>query len=799
MRRLIAVLAMLITAGARAQTVQPRASGIELRRGSAILRVTALTDDVLRIQAAPTGTLPPGEPWAVLPARQQAAIAVVPATAGTPGFATRTLRVSVDPASWLLSIRDAAGRLLVTEAPGGTLAAPGGGFRVCHVSPPDAHYYGLGDKPGALDRRGRAFVNWNTDAYAWQESSDPLYKSVPFFLALRRGTAYGVFLDSTWRSNFDFNVARRDAVCFGAEGGAADWYFIAGPAPKQVLENYTWLTGRMTLPPLWSLGFHQSRWSYPTEARVVQVVAAYRATRIPLDVIWLDIGYLDRNRPFTVDAMAFPDLKGMVRRLGAAGVRVVAIDDMHIADLPGAGYVPYDSGIAGGHFVRMPDGMPYVGKVWPGPALFPDFARAATRKWFGTLYSKLCLDVGIAGFWDDMNEPVVFDGPDKTLPLDAVHRIEEPGWPSRIATHREVHNAYGMLNAEATAEGLRALAPDRRTFVLTRATFAGGQRSAAVWTGDNTATWNHWRLSTPQLLNLGLSGFAFAGDDIGGFAGTPTPRLLTRWIELGAFNPFFRDHTEKGSADQEAYVGDEAEVARRRAAIAARYRLMPYLYAAAEEASRTGVPIMRPLFLEFPEAGLERVGSQFMFGGALLVAPPPDERPDPYPLARPVGTDWFDYWTGRRVPPGELRLLPDADRLPVFARAGAVIPRAPLVQSTSETPDGNLELLVYPGPDCRGAIYADDGLTLGYARGVFLRQEVVCQPGPDGLRVRLAARRGSFVPWWRAIDVVVFGQTAPASVRASGALVGSRFDAADGSVRLTLPDAPNGVEIVLGR
>ena len=335
--------------------------------------------------------------------------------------------------------------------------------------------------------------------------------------------------------------------------------------------------------------------------------------------------------------------------------------------------------------------------------------------------------------------------------------------------------------------------------MLTRATFAGGQRSAAVWTGDNSATWNHWRMSTPQLLNLGLSGFAFAGDDIGGFRGTPTPRLLTRWIELGAFNPFFRDHTEKGSADQEAYVGDDAEVARRRAAIAARYRLMPYLYEAAEEASRTGVPIMRPLFLEFPDAGLEQVGSQFMFGRALLVAPPPDERPDAYALARPAGTDWFDYWTGRRVPAGEVRLSPDADRLPVFARAGAVIPRAPLVQSTVQTPQGNLELLVYPGPDCHGTIYADDGLTLGYTRGAFLRQEVTCRPGPDGLLVRFGARQGSHAPWWQGIDLVVFGQTAAASARASGALGASRFDAADGSVRLTLPDAPDGVEIVLGR
>ena len=800
MRTLVAALAMLIAAPAWAQTVLPRPDGIELHRGAATLRVTALTDEVLRIQAAPAGALPPGEPWAVLPGRRAQAVAVVPATAGTPGFATRALRVAVDAGSWRLRISDAAGGGLVEDAPGGTLAAPGGGFRICHASPADAHYYGLGDKPGALDRRGRAFVNWNTDHYGWQESSDPLYKTVPFYLALRRGTAYGVFLNSTWRSTFDFNLARRDAVCFGAEGGTPDWYFFAGPTPKQVLTNYTWLTGRMKLPPLWSLGFQQSRWSYPTEARVEQVVADYRAARIPLDAIWLDIGYQDRNRPFTVDATAFPDLKGMVRRLGAQGVRVVAIADMHVADAPNAGYAPYDTGLAGGHFVRMPDGAIYVGEVWPGPAVFPDFARAATRQWFGTLYRTLYLDDGIAGFWDDMNEPVVFDRPDKTLPLDAVHHIEEPGVPPRVTTHREIHNAYGMLNAEATADGLRALAPDRRTFVLTRASFSGGQRSAAVWTGDNSSTWNHLRISTPQLLNLGLSGFAFAGDDIGGFRGSATPALLTRWIELGAFNPLFRDHTEKGSADQEAYVGEAAEVARRRAAIEARYRLMPYLYATAEQASRTGIPIMRPLFLEFPEAGLEGVGSQFMFGPALLVAPPPDERPDEYALARPAGTSWFDYWTGRRVPEGEVRLRPDAERLPVFARAGAIIPRAPLVQSTAETPRGRLELLVYPGPNCRGTIYADDGVTFGYTRGVFLRQQVTCREAADGLHVHLAPRQGSYAPWWQEIDLVVFGQSAaPVSVRAGGAARPARFAPTDGSVRLALPDAPAGTEIVLAR
>ena len=798
-RTLLLLALTLLPAAAAAQPVRALGAGIEVVQGAATLRVTALSDDILRIQAVPDGKVPPGEPWAVLPEWRARTVAVR-ADAGGAGFATGALHVTVDPATLQLHISDAAGHTLLAGAAGGTLAGAAGGFRICQQSPPDAHYMGLGDKPGPLDRRGRVFVNWNTDAYAWQESSDPLYKDIPFFMAVRRGTAYGVFLDSTWRSFFDFAAERRDAVCFGAEGGSPDWYFIAGPAPKRVLANYTALTGHMDLPPLWALGLQQSRWSYTPQARVEEVAAAYRAARIPLDAMWLDIDYQDHHRPFTVDRQAFPDLPGMVRRLGAQGVRVVAIADLHIADLPYAGYQPYDTGLAGRHFVRGADGALYVGQVWPGPALFPDFTRARTRRWFGSLYRTLYLDDGIAGFWDDMNEPVVFDGPDKTLPLDAVHRVQEPGFAPHVATHREVHNAFGMLNAEATAAGLAALAPDRRAFVLTRATFAGGQRSAAVWTGDNSATWNHLRLSTPQLLSLGLSGFALAGDDIGGFRGSPSAALLTRWIEVGAFEPLFRDHSEKGSADHEAYAGDATEVARRRTAIAERYRLMPYLYAAAEAASRSGVPIMRPLFLEFPDAGLEWVNDEFLVGRALLVAPPPDERPDRYPLLLPAGTSWFDYRTGRRVPDGPMMLSPAADALPAFVRAGAVIPRAPLVQSTAEMPEGRLELLVYPGPDCRGTLYADDGISTAYRTGAMLRQQITCHQAPDGLHLLLAARQGSYAPWWQGFDVTVFGQdAAPAAVRNGGAELPSRFDAADATVRFSLPDLPAGADVVLAR
>ncbi len=330
-----------------------------------------------------------------------------------------------------------------------------------------------------------------------------------------------------------------------------------------------------------------------------------RSERIPADVIWLDIDYQLKNRPFTVDPDRFPHFDQMIKDLRAQHIRTVVITDLHIADLPNAGYKPYDEGIAGDHFVKNPDGSTYVGTVWPGKAVFPDFTRKASREWWGTLYSDF-VGKGVAGFWNDMNEPAVFLVPSKTMPDDVQHRIDEPGFAPRTASHLEIHNVFGMQNTRGTYEGLLKLQPDSRPFVMTRASYAGGQRYAATWTGDNSSTWNHLRQTTPQLLNLGLSGFAMAGADVGGFAGSPQPELLTRWLEVAAFHPIDRDHTAIGTNPQEPWENGTAEdLSLRRRYIEERYRLLPYLYTTAEEMSRTGLPIMRPLFLEFPNGAAD--------------------------------------------------------------------------------------------------------------------------------------------------------------------------------------------------
>lgn len=774
--------------------------GLELRAGPAVMRVTAVADGILRVRAAPDGVFPPDESWAVLPRASRPPVQSHAPAGDGPAirFATAELEVTATLDPLRVTICDRAGTVLLDDAPGRPTVFEGASFRAWKASPPDERYYGLGDKPGRLDRRGRAFQLWNTDDPTWQESTDPLYKAIPFLIGLRGGRAWGLLLDSTWRSSFDFGVSVPDAFSFGAEGGLLDYYVLAGPAPKAVLGRYAELTGAMPLPPLWALGFQQSRNSYAPEARVLEVAALHRGKRIPLDAIYLDIGFQDRNRPFTTDPHGFADFGGTVRTLGEAGIRTVAITDLHVAHQPGAGYKPFDTGAAGGHFVRNADGSLFVGESWPGACVFPEFARADTRAWWGGLYRDFYLRGGVAGFWNDMNEPSVRNGPGKTMPLDTQHQVEGPGHPARTATHAEMHNAYGLQNTQATHEGLLALDPDRRPFVLTRASYAGGHRFAATWTGDNASTWQHLRLCVPQLLSLGLGGFALAGSDVGGFQGSPSPELLTRWFQLGAWTPLFRDHAEKGTADQEAWVhGPEHEAIRRRA-IEARYRLLPYLYAAVEEASRTGVPVMRPMFLEFPASGLDAEDHQFMVGSALLVAPPPDETLDAYPLKLPAGTEWYDYWTGRRLDASrEVRLEKRLDRLPVFVRAGAIIPHQPLVQSTAETPDGPLRLHVYPGPDCAGCMYGDDGVSLAYQRGGFLRQRFACTVAAGGTRLRLMPHEGGWQPWWREIEVWLHGASRlPRRVEMDGhALDGVSFDESRGAVCFRVAATAAGGEV----
>jgi alpha-glucosidase len=795
---------------------QARPDGIDIQAGPASLRITALREDILRVRIAPGNTFPEDTSWAVLPGPRSKSVDVHPTQdAKSVGFHTAALDVQVERAPLRLIVRDLAGNVISADAVDRPTRFQLGGFSVHKIMPSDEHYFGLGDKAGTFDRRNQAYTLWNTDI-GTQESIDPIYKSIPFFLGIGAGRSYGLFLDNTWRTWFDFGKQSRDSYSFGAEGGPLDYYLIDGPTPKQVVEGYTYLTGTPPLPPLWALGFQQCRYSYTPESQLREIADRLRSDKIPSDVVYLDIDYQDRNRPFTVNPQTFPDFPGLVSDLRKQHFHLVTITDLHIAHAANQGYMPYDTGEAGNHFVKNADGSEFVGIVWPGPAVFPDFTRAQTREWWGGLYKEFVQD-GVAGFWNDMNEPAVFDGPGKTMPLTNIHRIEEPGFATRSATHAEIHNIFGLENARATYEGLLKLRPDERPFVLTRATFAGGQRYGFTWTGDNSSTWNHLRLATQQLLNLGLSGISFVGDDIGGFNGSPPPELLTRWVEIGAFNPMFRDHTTKGSLPQEVWVhGPEQEAIRRRY-IETRYRLLPYIYSLAEESSRTGIPMVRPIFLEFPEVfkppanGFGNLDTEFLLGPSLLVAPQPfAETLDDYVVSFPKG-QWYDLWTGLKMPtpppeptivdianagPGAIfpappKIHPVLDTLPVYVRAGSILPLQPVIQSTDEIPNGPLELRVYPGPQCSGSLYLDDGHTFRYQRGEFLRQSFTCQADSGTLRVSFGPRRGSYMPWWKTVEVVVYDwPSIQADVKLSNGATAlkSYYDSPSHALHVLIPD-----------
>jgi alpha-glucosidase len=762
-----------------ASAFSPLPNGVEVRAGDVHERITALRNDVLRIRIWRGDNPPEDASWAVLAEARHASVAVTPAVGmGAAGFSTSALTVAVDPVTLELTVRDRNANIVSQDAR--PVRFDGNEFRIYKAMPIDEHYFGLGDKTGPLDRRNEAFTLWNTDAYRFQESTDPLYKAIPYFMTYRAGRATGVLLDNTWRSSFDFGKELPDAYSFGSVNGPIDYYIFYGPSPKQVVETYAWLTGKPPLPPLWSLGFQQSRYSYESQARVLAIAKHLRADHIPADAIYLDIDYQDHNRPFTVNRATFPDLKGMMAKLKVEDFHTVMITDLHIANYPEPTYPPYDTGLAGDDFVKNPDGSIYSGKVWPGPSIFPDFTRQQTRAWWGMLYREFKQD-GADGFWNDMNEPSVFNTPTATMPLNVVHRIDEPGFVSRTATHAEIHNVYGMENSRATFDGLLAIDPSTRPFVLTRATYAGGQRYAATWTGDNSSTWNHLRMATPMIENLGLSGFAFTGADVGGYAGSPSMDLLTRWFEVAAFQPIDRDHTEKGTADQEPWVGGAAQEAMRRHFIETRYELLPYIYTLADEASRTGLPLVRPIFLEFPNAASDGhpidldngAASEFMLGSDLLIAPSPyPDEPDAYSVEFPSPL-WYDFWTGEpvKLPPPDPPIPGAPDRtvnystsvtpkladLPVYVRAGAILPMEPLVESTAETPRGPLTLRIYAGDNCAGELYQDDGKSFDFKKGAYLRMSFSCKVAKDGLHLTIGPHQGSYPAWWREIRAEVYG------------------------------------------
>jgi alpha-glucosidase len=719
---------------------------VRLRAGDATVEVAALAADLFRV-----GLFGGGRP----PDYRSEALARTwePARAELRGLdlvtAEATAHVALDPLR--IAFSDASGRRFAADDPGlevdadastagvDDLRAPA--LRVRKARGEGERFFGCGERTGGLEKTGSHQVFWNTDPPEGHTASfNSIYTSIPFVLSLQGGAAHGVLFDNPGLVEIDLAHADAGRVSYEAKTGNLVYYVFTGPTPRRVLERYTDLTGRIGMPPLWALGNQQSRWGYRSADELRAIARGFRERGIPCDVLYLDIDYMDGFRVFTWDPERFPDPPGLLAELAADGFRVVTIVD------PGVKvderYPVYVEGRERGYYCRTYElGEEYHNVVWPGLCAFPDFTNPATRAWWGDNHAAL-LDAGVAGVWCDMNEPAMMVPQQSTMPDDVVHPgADEP------RLHAQIHNVYGSQMARAARDGLARLRPERRPFVISRAGYAGLQRHALQWTGDNSSWWEHLWMSMPQLQNLGLSGIAFCGVDVGGFFGDSNGELLARWTELGIFQPFCRNHSVLGSASQEPWAFGEPWQSVCNDMLRLRMRLLPYLYGLFEEAHRTGAPILRPLLFEYPQDETTySADDQFLVGDALLVAPITRPGIEHRHVYLPAGT-WVQWWTGETVV-GPAHVLAHAPlgRPALYARANAAIPLWPEREHTGAPVDRlTLRVFAAPGEAVTRSLYEDAGD--GY--GPSARRTVTV----DGEAVRVSAPAGDYVPAGRVIEV----------------------------------------------
>ncbi|NUQ36994.1 MAG: DUF4968 domain-containing protein [Caldilineales bacterium] len=711
--------------------------------------ITLVSDHIIRVQAAPAGVEIDAFSYAVLldPAPTAAACRQEPAFIEVSTPAMR-LRITQNPLT--LHFQDAQGRDL-----GGAITdlgwTPAGG-QCAQRLPADMHCYGLGERAFPLTLRGRRYQLYTQDPAGYAPGDDPLYINIPFLVAWHGGQMFGLLYDNPAQGALDLGAADPDSLRYQIASPHLRFDCILGPTPAALLAHYTALTGRMHLLPRWTLGYQQSRWSYETAAEVRQIAAQFRRRRLPCDAIHLDIDYMDGFRCFTWNPETFPDPTGLVADLHAQDFKVVAMIDPGIKVDPA--YSVCAAGVAGDMFCKLPDGTLFHGPVWPGECYFPDFTSPRVRAWWGDLYQAL-VDLGIDGFWNDMNEPTVFDT--KTFPNAVQHDREGLG-----GDHAALHGIYGMQMVRATSEGLARLRPDRRNWVFTRSGYAGVQRYATSWTGDNRSEWEDLAITPAMLMNLGLSGLGFIGPDVGGFGGAPTPELFARWISMGAFTPFYRAHTVKDSPPQEpwAYGAEVEEIAR--AYLGWRYRLLPYLYTALWQCAQSGLPIMRPLFFEDTTSpAYLTCDDQWLLGDHLLISPVLEAGAATRRLHLPPGA-WYDFWSDQRLTgPAQIDRPAPLDVVPVHVRAGAVLPLGPLRQFAHESPAAAMQLHLYPGQG-RSLLYEDDGDTLAYQQGHY-RLSQFDMTWTEGRLTLIRTLHGAYQPPYDTLEIHLHGHTLQAA------------------------------------
>jgi alpha-glucosidase len=732
----------------------------------AILLITVLAPNLIRVQLSPTGAFTARRSWAVTkPDHEWADVDVqMQETDEAIVLKTDVMRVQVQRSPCRITCFDHDGKPFAQDAERG-MGWSASGIAAWKKIEAEEHFYGFGERTGLLDKRSNQMTNWTVDSVDYTSLTDEMYQAIPFFMALRPALSYGVFLSSTFWSQFDMGVEQPGVWQMLTRHSELDYYIIYGPEPAQILTTYTELTGRMPLPPKWALGYHQCRWSYESEEVVEKLAEEFRNRRIPCDVIHLDIDYMQGYRVFTWHEKRFPAPKALAQHLNQNGFQLVTIVDPGVKYEPEAGYTIFDQGCEKDYFVRKPDGKLFHGYVWPDKSVFPDFMRPEVREWWSNCHTALT-DIGVAGIWNDMNEPSISDRPfgdggkKIPFPLDAMQ-----GPKDERATHAETHNLYGLMMARAAREALEKQRPNQRSFVLTRSGYAGIQRWSSVWLGDNTSVWDQLEMSLPMLCNMGLSGVAFVGCDVGGFAGNATAELFARWMQVGMLYPLMRGHSAMTTGQHEPWCfGDRVEKICREY-IELRYRLLPYLYSLFWEAAQTGAPILRLLLYHYPnDPKTYSLHDQVLLGEFLMAAPVYHPGKECRAVYLPEGV-WYDWWTNERYE-GPTHILADAplEKMPLYAKAGAIIPMQPVMQYVNEHPIDELTLRVYPG-ESQWTFYEDDGDSFEYQSGAWTTTTYRVYQDENCVIVETIAKQGNWHPGDRTVQIDVRGQDLAAELR----------------------------------
>ena len=642
------------------------------------------------------------------------------------------------------------------------------------------HFYGMGDKTDHLNLRGKRLTNWAMDTYGFRKYEDPIYKAIPFYTAIHNGMAYGIFFDNSFKSYFDFGSERRNVASFWSEGGEMNYYFIYGPKLLDVTRRYCQLTGVPEMPPMWALGYHQSKWSYYPDKKVEEVTKKFRDLNIPCDAVYFDIDYMDAFKCFTWDKTKFPKPKSLMGELHQNGFKSVVILDpgIKIED----GYSIFDDGNADNVFCRRADGPLLKGKVWPGECAFPDFTSSRVRKWWAALVQHFMETSDIDGIWNDMNEPAILETESKTFPLDTRHEFD-----GQYCSHRKAHNVYGMLMAKATLRGVKKAKELKRPFVITRSAYAGTQRYGSTWTGDNIATWEHLWLANVQCQRLSVSGFSFCGSDTGGFIDHPSPELFIRWNQLSMFHPFFRNHSSRDFGDQEPWCfGDEA-LHIVRSCIEIRYSLLPYLYTAFYQYIAEYTPMLRPLayYAQEDMDTLYRT-DEFLLGDHMLVCPVLEPNARSRYVYLTAGS-WYHFYTDIHYNGGkEIHVEAPLEYIPVFIREGAVIPMQASQQFIGEKVIDTLTLKVYfTKGENTSYCYEDAGDGYDYQKGMYNIKKYVTKNMGNSFHISVQSK-GHFEVSYTQLDFFIIGLPAmPKGLQVNG--IHHPFEWEDEKVKFSTP------------